>query len=254
MTDEVLVERQGGIQVITINRPRARNAIDAAVTAGMAAALDRLDEDDSIAVGVLTGAGGTFCAGMDLKAFLRGEDVTLPGRGLAGMARRPPRKPVVAAVEGYALAGGFELVLACDLVVAADTATFGLPEVRRGLVAASGGLLRLPRRLPYHLAMELALTGAPMTAETAHHHGLVNRLTAPGQALPVALDLAGTIAANGPLAVRASKRVISDGTGWSTSEGFDRQEEIIAPVLDSADAEEGARAFTEKRSPRWRNS
>ncbi|WP_033295605.1 crotonase/enoyl-CoA hydratase family protein [Amycolatopsis jejuensis] len=251
MTEPVLVERQGAIQVVTLNRPQARNAIDAAVTRALAAALDELDGDDSLVLGVLTGAGGTFCAGMDLKAFLRGEDVTLPGRGLGGMVRRPPRKPVIAAVEGYALAGGFELVLACDLVVAARTAAFGIPEVRRGLVAASGGLLRLPRRLPYHLAMELALTGALLDAATAAHHGLVNRVTEPGEALSAALDLAGTIAANAPLAVQASRQVIVESGDWPLAEAFERQDGVIGHIEDSADAQEGARAFAEKRPPRW---
>src|SRR4051794_27245965 len=204
----VRVEPEGDVLVVTIDRPEARNAVDTAVAEGLAGAVDRLDGDEGLRVGVLTGAGGTFCAGMDLKAFVAGERPFVGDRGFAGIVRRPPVKPLIAAVEGWALAGGFEVALACDLIAASREARFGIPEVKRGLVAAGGGLPRLPSRIPYHLAMELALTGDPIGAERAEAVGLVSRLTAPGEALPGALELAATIAANGPLAVAASKRIL----------------------------------------------
>ncbi|TNC26536.1 crotonase/enoyl-CoA hydratase family protein [Amycolatopsis alkalitolerans] len=252
MPDEVLTEQHGRVLVITINRPRARNAINAAVTEAVAAGLDRLDEREDLSLGVLTGAGGTFSAGMDLKAFLDGESVSIPGRGLAGMTERPPRKPMIAAVEGYALAGGCELVLACDLVVAAEDARFGIPEVKRGLVAAAGGLMRLPRRIPPHLAMEYALTGDFFSAPDAHRYGLVNHLTPPGDALAGALALAERITANAPLAIQATKEVITRSADWHGDEAFTRQQPIVRAVFESADAREGARAFAEKRAPEWR--
>lgn len=252
MAEDVIAEERGRILIITINRPAARNAIDASVTKGMAAALDELDARKDLSVGILTGAGGTFSAGMDLKAFLRGENVTLPGRGLAGMTEAPPKKPMIAAVEGYALAGGCELVLSCDLVVAAEDAKFGLPEVKRGLVAAAGGLMRLPRRIPQQMAMEYALTGDFFSAADAHRYGLVNRLTPPGGALAGALELAERITANAPLAVAASKEIIIRSADWSSGEAFGKQAEIMQPVFSSADAREGAQAFAEKRAPVWR--
>ncbi|RBM21785.1 enoyl-CoA hydratase [Prauserella sp. PE36] len=252
MSDEVRVDEQDHVLIITINRPQARNAINAAVTGAVSAALDQLEVREDLLCGILTGAGGTFCAGMDLKAFLRGESVVIPGLGLAGMTERRLRKPVIAAVEGYALAGGCELALACDLIVAADDARFGIPEVKRGLVAAAGGLLRLPLRMPYQLAMEHALTGDPIEAEAAYHQGLVNRLVAPGQAVTEALALARRINANAPVAVRVSKEVISRCLDWTTDEAFREQEALVRPVFDSEDAREGARAFAEKRAPVWR--
>ncbi|GGL13656.1 crotonase/enoyl-CoA hydratase family protein [Nocardia jinanensis] len=252
MSEPVLVEQRHRIQIITINRPDARNAIDAAVAKGIADALDELDARKDLSIGILTGAGGTFSAGMDLKAFLRGEDPTLPGRGLAGMAEAPPRKPMIAAVEGYALAGGCELMLACDLVVAAENAKFGLPEVKRGLVAGAGGLLRLPRRIPQQLALEYALTGDFFTASDAHRFGLINRLTEPGEALNAAVELAEKITANAPLAVTATKEIITRSSDWTSDIAFARQSEIMSPVFTSADAREGAQAFAEKRSPVWR--
>lgn len=247
----VLAEASGGILVITINRPEARNAVTAAVAAGVAAALDDLDGRDDLTVGIITGAGGTFCAGMDLKGFLRGERPTVPGRGFAGITEAPPAKPLIAAVEGYALAGGCEIALACDMVVAARGATFGIPEVRRGLAAAAGGLMRLPERIPRGVAMELALTGGFLPAARAYELGLVNRLADDGGALAAARELAGQIAANGPLAVRASKRVIVESPSWPEAERWRRQGEILGPVFASQDAREGARAFAEKRSPNW---
>jgi enoyl-CoA hydratase len=249
--DAVLVEHRNGIAIITINRPQARNAVNRAVTLGVAAAVDELDARPDLTVGILTGAGGTFSAGMDLKAFLAGEDVGLAGRGLAGICQRPPRKPMIAAVEGWALAGGFEIALACDLIVAAENATFGIPEVKRGLVAGAGGLLRLPRRLPPAIAMELALTGDPLPAQDAHRYGLVNAVTAPGGALDGALALAARITPNGPLAVAASREILANASDWSLEEGFVRQEAIVARIVVSADAREGALAFAEKRPAQW---
>lgn len=250
-TDEVLVEARDNVLVITINRPDARNAVNGAVATGVAAALDRLDGDSGLSVGVLTGAGGTFSSGMDLKGFLRGETPVVEGRGLAGLTEAPPRKPLIAAVEGWALAGGFEMVLACDLVVASRESKFGIPEVKRSLVAGGGGLLRLPSRLPYYLAMELALTGDPISAETAYHHGLINRLVEPGKALDGALELAAAVAANGPLALAATKEIVRKSLDWSEDEGWKQQRDIMTPVFMSEDAKEGATAFAEKRPPRW---
>lgn len=252
MADEVLVERRGSVQVITINRPAARNALDRAVAQAVAAAVDELDASDDLRVGVLTGAGGTFSAGMDLKAFLRGESPAIEGRGLCGITMTPPRKPLIGAVEGWALAGGFELLLACDLVVAARTAKFGVPEVKRSLVAAGGAALLLPRRVPYAVALELLLTGEPLTADRAAAIGLVNQVVDEGQALPAATELAERIAQNGPLAVAATKAIARSSADWTMEQGWDEQNKIIRPVFDSADAKEGATAFAEKRAPVWR--
>ena len=246
------VERDGAVLVVTIDRPRAKNAIDLAAAEGIGAAMERLDTDDSLFVGVLTGAGGVFSAGMDLKAFLAGEKPHVPGRGFAGLVERPPAKPLIAAVEGPALAGGFEIALACDLVVAAEGASFGLPEVRRGLLAGGGGLLRLPRKAGLPKATEWALTGDRVSAADAHAAGVVNRLVPDGQALPAALELARRIAGNGPLAVQGTKRILAEGPGWPAEEAFARQWEVYAPIRASEDAQEGARAFTEKRAPVWR--
>jgi len=251
VSDVVLTEYAEGVAVVTINRPEARNALNAEVARGVAAAIDELEARDDLVVGILTGAGGSFCSGMDLKAFLRGEDPSIPGRGLAGLTQAPPGKPLIAAVEGYALAGGCELALACDLVVAAEDARFGLPEVRRGLVAAAGGLLRLPQRIPYQVAMELALTGEFLDAPRAHTLGLVNRLTATGGALDGARALAAAIAANGPLAVRTTKEILTGVAGWPVGERWERQQALVERVFGSEDAREGARAFADKRAPRW---
>jgi enoyl-CoA hydratase len=251
VADDVLVEERDNVLVITINRPDARNAVNGAVAQGIADALDRLDAEPGLFVGVLTGAGGTFSSGMDLKGFLRGETPVIEGRGLAGLTEAPPRKPLIAAVEGWALAGGFEMLLACDLVVASREAKFGLPEVKRSLVAGGGGLLRLPQRLPYYLAMELALTGDPITADVAFQHGLVNRVVDPGSALDGALELAATVAANGPPALAATKEILRRSLDWSEAEGWKQQLDIMGPVFASEDAREGAAAFAEKRPPRW---
>ncbi len=230
----------GAVLVITIARPGQRNAVNRAVADGIAAAVDRLDGDDDLRAGVLTGAGGYFCAGMDLKAFATGERPHVPGRGFGGLVERPPRKPLVAAVEGFALAGGMELALACDLIVAALGARFGLPEVTRGLVPAAGGLLRLPARLPRGAALELVLTGEPMCSERAFELGLVTRLAQPGAALDEALALAAAIAANAPLATVAAKAILDQAPGWPADEAWARQRAIADPVIDSDDAKEGA--------------
>jgi enoyl-CoA hydratase len=252
MSSEVLVEHLDGVVIVTINRPEARNAINRAVSYGVCEALDEMDRRPDLRIGILTGAGGNFCSGMDLKAFLAGEVTRVEGRGLLGIAMTPPKKPVIAAVEGYALAGGFEATLACDLLVAARNATFGLPEVKRGLVAGAGGLLRLPRLIPQRLAMEAALTGDMISAERLHQHGLVNVLAEPGQALAQALLLARRIVANAPLSVAASKRVIVEQRDWPTERMFELQQAITAPVIGSADAREGASAFAQRRSPVWK--
>jgi enoyl-CoA hydratase len=251
MPDAVLTERREGVLLITLNRPDARNAVNLAVAEGLAAAVDALDGDDDVSVGVLTGAGGAFCAGMDLKAFVAGEQPFVEGRGFAGIVQRPPRKPLIAAIEGFAVAGGLEVALACDLLVAARGAKLGVPEVKRSLVAAGGALLRLPQRLPYGVAMELALTGDPITAERAAELGLVNRLADPGGAVDEALALAAAIAANGPLALAATKQILAAQRDWDEEAFWARQGEIAGPVFASQDAREGATAFAEKRPPRW---
>jgi len=249
---EVVVEHEDGLAIITINRPDQRNAVNGAVSHGVCAAVDELDRNPALQVGILTGAGGTFCSGMDLKAFLRGESTRVEGRGILGIAMTPPKKPLIAAVEGYALAGGFEAVLACDLVVAARNARFGLPEAKRGLAAAAGGLLRLPRLIPQRIAMEIALTGDMVEAERLYAHGLINQLTEPGGALEAAKALARRILANAPLSLAASKRVIVEQVDWALDEMWARQAAITAPVLASRDAREGAAAFAEKRPAAWR--
>ncbi len=247
----VLTEQRDGVLLVMLNRPEQRNAVNLAVAEGIAAALDRLDSDPALQVGVLAGAGKGFCAGMDLKAFVAGERPSAGGRGFAGIVQNPPDKPLIAAVEGFAVAGGFEIALACDLIVAARGARFGIPEVKRGLVAAGGALLRLPRRIPYHLAMELALTGDPIDAERAAAVGLVSRVVEPGETVTAALELAAAIAANGPLALAATKRILVEAPGWPHDELWTRQATLTDPVRASEDAREGSMAFAEKRAPRW---
>jgi enoyl-CoA hydratase len=249
--EPVLTERRDGVLLITLNRPEARNAVDLALARGVAAALDELDADGDLAVGIITGAGAGFCAGMDLKAFVTGERPWVGDRGFAGIVQRASRKPLIAAVEGFAVAGGLEVALACDLIVAARGAKLGIPEVKRSLVAAGGALMRLPRRVPYGIAMELALTGDTITAERAHELGLVNRLAERGAALDAALELAAAIAANGPLALDATKAILQRQFDWSDEEFWQRQEELSGPVFTSQDAREGAVAFSEKRDPVW---
>lgn len=251
MSEELLTRDDDGILIVTINRPEARNAMNRAAAEGIAAAMDRLDSDDSLRVGILTGAGGTFCSGMDLKGFLRGESPSVEGRGFGGVVQAPPKKPLIAAVEGYALAGGLELMIACDLVVANAGAKFGIPEAKRGLVAAAGGVLMLPDQIPERIAMELALTGEFIDAARAYELGLINRIT-DGPALDGAIELARKIAENGPLAVRVSKQVMKESRGWPMAERYDRQAALIAPVFVSQDAREGSLAFAEKRKPNWK--
>lgn len=251
MSDEVLVEARGNILIVTLNRPEAKNAATKQLSEDVAAAMDRLDSDDSLRVGIITGAGGTFCSGMDLKGFLRGETPFVAGRGFAGLTEAPPQKPLIAAVNGYALAGGFEIMLACDLVVANKDAKFGIPEAKRGLAAAAGGLVRLPRQIPPRLAMELALTGDFITAARAYEMGLINRVT-DGDALDAALELAASITANGPLAVAASKRVITQSREWSEADMWKKQSETLGTLFMTEDAREGATAFAQKRKPEWK--
>ncbi len=251
-SDPVLTEHRGRVLLITINRPDQRNAVNAAVAAGIAGGLDELDADSELTIGVLFGAGKGFCAGMDLKAFVAGERPYVEGRGFGGITERASQKPLIAAIEGFAIAGGLEIALACDLIVAARGARLGIPEVKRGLVAAGGGLFRLPRSLPRGVAMEMALTGDPLDAERAHELGLVNRLTEPGEALATALALADTIAANAPLALAASKRIMLESADWLDSEFFERQAAIRDSVFKSEDAREGATAFAERREPVWK--
>lgn len=252
MSEELLLESHGRVRVLRLHRPQARNAMTGKLAREIATAMDAFEASDTWQVAVITGEGGNFCSGMDLKAFTRGELPWDPVRGFGGLTERPPTKPVIAAVEGYAVAGGFELALACDLIVAADNAQFGLPEVRRGLVASAGGLMRLPKRLPYFLAMEMALTGDLLPAQRAWAQGLVNRLVAPGQALTHALELASRIADQAPLAVRTSKQIIVQSATWAADEMFARQMPLADPIGRSEDALEGARAFAEKRAPNWR--
>lgn len=252
VADNVLVDRRGRVLVMTINRPQARNALDGATARALAEALDELDESGDVGAGVLTGAGGAFSAGMDLKAFLTGDLPAVGDRGFGGLTQRPPRKPLIAAVEGWALAGGFEMVLACDLVVAAEGAKFGVPEVKRSLVAGGGAALRLPRYLPHPLAMELLLTGDPITAARAYEVGLVNRVVPDGTAVDAAVELAGTITQGGPLALAATKQIALSSRDWPDDDQWERQKAIMDPVFASDDATEGATAFAERRPPVWR--
>lgn len=249
---EVLTEREDGVLIITLNRPKAKNAANRALALGMAAAIDELEGDDTLRVAILTGAGGTFCSGMDLKAFVTGELPMVEGRGFAGLTEYRCSKPLIAAVEGYALAGGFELAISCDLIVAAENSKFGIPEVKRGLAAAAGGLVKLPKQIPSRIAMELALTGEFISAARAYELGLINRCCDAGEALAQARELAAKIVANGPLAVAASLKTVASAQDWSSDEMFARQQEIVTPVLSSEDAIEGATAFAEKRAPNWK--
>ena len=250
-TDEVLTQVEDGILIVTINRPEAKNAMTKAAAEGIAAAMDRLDAEDDLRVGILTGAGGTFCSGMDLKGFLRGERPSVEGRGFGGVVEAPPVKPLIAAVEGYALAGGLELMIACDLVVASDNAKFGIPEAKRGLVAAAGGVMMLPDQIPERVAMELALTGDFIDAGRAYELGLINSVTE-GSALDGAKALAARIVANGPLAVRVSKQIIKESRAWPMEDRYANQAKLIAPGFVAEDAREGAAAFAEKRAPNWK--
>lgn len=252
MADEVLIDVEEGVMLVTINRPKAKNSVNLAVAKGIAQAMDELDRNPAIQAAVLTGAEGGFCSGMDLKAFVSGELPMIEGRGFAGLVEAPPSKPLIAAVEGFALAGGFELAISCDMIVSAENAAFGIPEVKRGLVAGAGGLLKLPRQIPRRIAMEMALTGDAIDARRAYELGLVNRIVEPGRALEAAQQLAHKIAANGPMAVLASKKIMTESQEWSAQEMFSKQNDIALPVFSSQDAIEGATAFAQKRPPKWR--
>lgn len=247
----VLTHVDDGVLIVTMNRPEAKNAMNKAQAEGISAAMDRLDAEDDLRCAILTGAGGTFCSGMDLKGFLRGERPSIEGRGFGGLTEWTPRKPVIAAVDGYALAGGMELALSCDLIVANAGSKFGIPEAKRGLAAAAGGLIKLPRQIPPRIAMELALTGDFIDAARAYDLGFINRIV-DGPAIAGAMELAQAVAANGPLALIASKAIIRDSHSWSDEEMWKNQASYIAPVFVSEDAREGSLAFAEKRKPNWK--
>ena len=254
MTETVLTEVRGRTLLITLNRPEARNAFNMELAEQLAAACDQLDDDPELLVGVLTGSGRGFSAGMDLKAFLTDGMPSVGDRGFGGISQRGPKKPLIAAVEGFALAGGLEIAMSCDIIVAGKGAVFGIPETGVGLFAAAGGLLRLPRALPYGLAMKLALTAEPIDAEVAHQYGLVTDLAEKGGAVEMALALAERISKNAPLGVIASKAVVREQQGRTEAEFFDYQKSHHTAVFDSKDAIEGPAAFAEKRAPKWTGS
>ena len=256
-TATVLTERRGAILVVTINRPAVKNAVDAATAQAIEAAMDRLDEDESLFIGVITGAGGVFSAGADLRAaqaqMESGQPRQVLRRGGFGVFKRPPRKPIIAAVEGYAVGGGIELALACDMIVAAETARFGLPEVRHNVIATGGGLFRLPRRIPYNIAMEMALSGAPRDAASLERWGLINRLVPEGEALDQAIALAESLLVNGPTALAASKEIIFQSASWATEEeAWAKQVPIAEVAMRAEDRREGVAAFLERRKPVWK--
>ncbi|WP_077213184.1 crotonase/enoyl-CoA hydratase family protein [Bacillus dakarensis] len=246
----ILTERRGQIFIITVNRPEARNAFSSETSEQMKEAIDIFEEDPNLFVAIITGAGGTLSAGADLKEAARGARRST-SRGGFGIFVKPPRKPIIAAVEGYAVAGGMELCLACDMIVSANNARMGLPEVRHNLVAVGGGLFRLPKRMPYHLVMELALTAEMLPAEVFYKHGVVNRLTEPGKALETAIQLAEKILENGPTAQIATKEIIRRSFEWTEEEAWTEQKIIAQPALESEDRKEGLKAFAEKRKPVW---
>lgn len=251
MADEVLTEIRGKVMVITLNRPDAMNAVNQELAQALAAAVDEMDTNPDISCGVLTGNGRGFCAGMDLKAFVQGSFPSIPGRGFGGITEQPPKKPLIAAVEGFALAGGCELALTCDLIVASEGAKFGIPEAGVGLFAAAGGLLRLPRVLPYAVAMRMALTAQPITAEDAHGYGMVTEVTPKGEAVDKAIELAEQIAKNAPLALMASKDILREMQGRTEAEFWEYQKGQYQAVFQSEDGKEGATAFAERREPNW---
>ena len=249
----VEVERNGRVGIIRLNRPEARNAVNGDLANGVEGALDEWEDDDGIQTVVITGNGPTFCAGADLKLIAAGkggEMATAKGN-FAGLVRRNYPKPIIAAVNGPAFAGGFEIVLACDLVVAADVAQFGIPEVKRGLFAAAGALIRLPKRIPLALATELAITGDPISAERARELGLVSRVVPLADVVDAALELAARIAANGPLAVRKTLQMVREAGDLTEEEAWPRNFELAMEVFASKDSIEGATAFAEKREPKW---
>lgn len=247
----ILTHEDNGVLIITMNRPEVANAVNGALAQGMHAAIDELDSNPNLHVGVITGTGKGFCSGMDLKAYLVGDNPATD-RGFAGVTRRPPEKPLIAAVEGFAVAGGMEIALCCDLIVASHGTKFGVPEVKRALVAAAGGLMRLPKRIPYHAAMHMAVTGEYIDAGRAYELGMISELCEPGEALEKAVALARVIAKNGPMAVRASKAIIRDTQDLTEAEGWAMQDRLGMPALDSEDAKEGATAFAERREPVWK--
>ena len=250
MSNDVLTEVRDGVLVITLNRPEQRNAINGGIASGLHQALNRLDSDDSLRVAILTGAGGGFCAGMDLKAFTSGENVD--PEFFRWMQDKPPRKPTIAAIEGFAVAGGFEMAISCDLIVASETAKLGIPEVKRGLVAAGGALIKLPSQASMRIAMEMALIGDNYSAQRMYELGIINRAVPEGTALQAALEMAAKISANGPLAVAATKQVLMEVGDWPKAEVQERQKAIVDPVFASEDAIEGATAFAQKRAPQWK--
>ncbi|MFF3787919.1 crotonase/enoyl-CoA hydratase family protein [Streptomyces sp. NPDC001933] len=250
-TPAVRTEQHDGVFVIIIDRPQARNAINGATARALAAAIDELESRDELLVGILTGANGVFSAGMDLKAFAKGDTPVIEGRGFGGITRIDIKTPLIAAVEGYALGGGTEMALACDMIVAARNATFGQTEVHYGIVPPEGGMVRLPERIPRNIALELLLTGDPLPAARAEQLGLVNHLTEPGEALAQAMELAYRVAHNAPLAITAVKRVVNERTAFRDRDALREQDRFVTPVLASQDAKEGARAFAEKRPPHW---
>ena len=252
MNAPILVEARGRVLLVTIQRPDVKNAIDFAAAQAINAAMDRLDDEPDLFVGVIYGAGGVFSAGADLKAASRGDPPARAVRGAFGLCERMPKKPLIAAVEGLALGGGFEICLACDMVVAARDAQFGLPEVKHNLVAFGGGVVRLPHRVPAQLAAEIALIGEPVSAERLHALGVVNRLTDSGGALESALELAALVACNGPTAVAATAQIMRLSLNAGEQEAWARQREIAAPALNAEDRAEALRAFREKRAPEWK--
>jgi len=247
MANEILTETHGRVRLITLNRPEARNAINSALGLALVAAIEELDSDPGLTAGVLTGAGNGFSAGMDLKAFAT---EGMP-KGFGQFLQNGSQKPLIAAVEGFALAGGLEIALTCDLLVAAKGVKLGIPEVNKGLFAAGGALFRLPNRVPYGVAMEMALTSDPITAEQGLELGLVCRLAEPGKAAHTALELAERIAKNAPLAVAASKQILRQTRGMTDAESWTFQGPLAGKVFSSEDAREGPRAFAEKREPKW---
>lgn len=249
MSNDILIDVDNGIMVITINRPNARNAINGVVGKGINTALKQLDEDNNLRVAVITGAGGGFCSGMDLKAFASGD--TFDPEDFAWMTNKPPSKPTIAAIEGFAVAGGLEIAISCDLIVASQTAKIAIPEVKRGLVAAGGALTKLPVQATPRIAMEMALLGEHFSTERMMQLGMINRCVAPGKALETALEMAREISRNSPLGVRASKKILLESPHWPKDEVDNRQKTITDRVFASKDAIEGATAYAQKRQPVW---